>query len=109
MKRNRQSVVTIDLSDQQPIRRTPPLHLVLLLIGLLLALHPLAWMILLQYRDQRQSFDESESSNNPLVWLLDGLSHVILDVTPKLSSGGLTFFLAGFFFFLGSTKISSKT
>jgi hypothetical protein len=68
-----------------------------------MALHPLAWMLMLHYRDRRDTF-----SNRILIPLLDAISHGILDVTPKVASSMLTFFLAGFFLFVGLTNESIR-
>jgi hypothetical protein len=96
------NVVTIELN--QPIRAARPFHLLLLLAGLLLALHPIAWILLLHYRDHRREMFVDESAI--IVLLLDTLSHAILDVTPAVTSQVLTFFLASFCLFVGMTSFS---
>jgi ABC-type glycerol-3-phosphate transport system permease component len=96
------NVVTIELN--QPIRAARPFNLLLLLAGLLLALHPIAWILLLHYRDRREIFEDKSAR----VLLLDTLSHAILDVTPAVTSKVLTFFLASFCLFVGMTSLSIK-
>ena len=94
---------TITIELEEPIRPVPPLHLALLVVGLMMALHPLAWLILLHYEDTRNDFQ-----NEWVVSFLDAISHGILTLVPKVASSLLTFFLSGFFLYLGIVNLSPK-
>jgi hypothetical protein len=89
----------------------PMVVIVLWVLGLGLALHPVAWILLLSYRDDwRKHYfltttasTTTTNNNDPitasetttiLVSILDGLAYLVLDFTPRLTSSLLTLFLA---------------
>jgi hypothetical protein len=88
----------------------PMVVIVLWGLGLGLALHPVAWILLLSYRgDWRKNYfltttaSTTTNSNDSitasetttvLVSILDGLAYLVLDLTPRMTSSLLTLFLA---------------
>jgi hypothetical protein len=99
-------VVTIELSS--PLRPPPPVGLYALAVGLLLALHTPAWILLLQYRPDSGGDGGNYSSNSFLGWLLRSASYMILEWTPWLAGSLLCFFLAGLFMYVGLAKMNGK-
>jgi hypothetical protein len=99
-------VVRIETST--PIGSTVPVGLVSLGIGLVLALHTPAWVILLQYKAEEDGAggdNHNDETNQALIRkVLEGLSFIVLDLTPKVASTGLSIFLAGLFLYLGTFK-----
>jgi hypothetical protein len=81
---------------------------VLLVVGILMLLYPLAWILLLQYYE---GGDDSSSVKSLPRWIqrgVDSLAYLILDLTPLIANGGLALFLAAFFFCIGSLKRQRK-
>lgn len=95
--------VTIKLKD--PIRGTSfPSTCLLMTVGLLLLLYPLAWLFFLHYYEPAN--DESNKSTPwmGIHWLLRNVSYWILDLIPWMANAGLSLFLAAFFFYAGSVR-----
>jgi hypothetical protein len=138
IKHHRDSDDVIRIEARGPILGPPPFPagVVALGLGLMLALHTPAWLVLLQY--DRSDGEKQEgggdggcsaagggggsnhgngengsnhhcvvpSTEQGMVWsLLDSLSFLVLDVTPKVASTCLSLFLAGLFLYLGVSKM----
>ena len=102
-RQSRRNVVIIQ-ELATPIRSDLPLNYCLLVVGVVMALHPIAWILLSHYRG-----NERDEMNTP--WLvealIDCLAYYVLDVTPMVAGDTLVLFLAVFFLFSGVTSLKT--
>ena len=98
--------MNIKLSN--PIRLSPTRTVPLMAIGFLLVLHPLAWILLLQYDRRHEDSSTANSESSGVRRVADAVEYFILDLTPRIANGGLTIFLLGFFFCMGYLKQQAK-
>ena len=87
--------------------------IILWIVGLGMALHPVAWVLLLMYREdwrdnllQRQR--EQSYISHVIIQMLDMLAVWILDFTPKFTSCMLTLFLATSSLYIGIKCIKQQ-
>lgn len=100
-------VVRIEIETETPIRSsTTPVGLYALLIGLCLALHTPAWLVLLSYKDDITARGDSGTDTATFSTVfLRLVSHWLLEVTPWFANALLSIFLAGLFLYLGLATI----
>ena len=95
--------VTIELKD--PIRETSfPSTCLLLTVGILLLLYPLAWLFFLQYYEPANENNTCTMGMGMHDHLLRCVAYWILDLIPWMANAGLSIFLAAFFFYAGSIQ-----
>ena len=92
--RSNNNVVVINLDT--PIRPNKPWNILLLLFGIIMALHPIVWIICLHY--SKNTSIEADRSNNTIAnYIITLISTFILDWLPKIVSNVLTCLLGLFF------------
>lgn len=89
---NSKDVFTITV--ETPILPPPRWHLLLLALGAVLALHPIAWLLLLHQ-------EEKELSS-----LLGGFSNFLLSTTATFASSSFVYVIAFYSFFVAWTRLS---
>ncbi len=94
------TAVTIVLSS--PIRSSSVTTPALMVVGFLLLLYPLAWIILLH------NYKREDNENLNEDGMIHFLAYWILDVVPLVANGGMSIFLAAFFFHVGTWKWQQK-
>ena len=95
--------VTIELKD--PIRGPSfPSTCLLLTVGILLLIYPLAWLFFLQYYEPANNNSMTTTGMGIQSRLLAGVAYWILDLIPWMANAGLSIFLAAFFFYAGSVQ-----
>jgi hypothetical protein len=94
--RFRKNEIILDLDT--PILRSPPWHLLLLVLGILLALHPIGWILLLH-------INKEEHERNFFTPLLEIFSEFLLTKTAKLASSSFTIVIACYILFVAWTKL----
>ena len=92
---------------EAPIRSSPSAGVIALIIGLCLALHTPAWVILVSYKDAWMILpdgDDSESTTTTTI-LLRFLSRWFLEFTPWLANALVSFFFGGLFLYMGAATV----
>jgi hypothetical protein len=107
---NHQAVV---IETAQPIRSSGnPVGICALIIGLFLALHTPAWVLLVFYKEDVWSLDTTESAGTipANTVLLRFLSRWLLEFTPWFANAMLSVFLGVLFLYLGfaTLEVSSS-
>ena len=87
--------------------------IILWIVGLGMALHPVAWVLLLMYREDwrdnlLQQQREQSYISHVIIQMLDMLAVWILDFTPKFTSFMLTLFLATSSLYIGIKCIKQQ-
>ena len=96
----------------------PSIPTILWVVGLGMAFHPIAWIVLLMYRNSdwrrdnllitQQRQGQQSSFVSFLIQVLDLLAVCILDFTPKFTSTLLTIFLASSSLYVGIKCLNTK-
>lgn len=105
-------VTVVKIVVPEPIRHSSSVGtgvLLLMGVGVLLLLYPLAWILLLQYHHKgAENSSAAKSLPRGFQWVVDSLAYLILDLTPLIANGSLALFLVAFFVCIGSLKRQRK-